>query len=217
MLKLIDVTIKHERQLILHGCNYNFTSQSIIVANNNINTDILARTLAGFSPVNEGEIRLVDNFLSNKEKHSRKVFFVIREDYGKWWRNYRLYEIPKIMKAKYQGSILYEKYNIEPQSSYDSLTKFQQLIYLISLGQLLNRTIFVFDQPTKYFDYNDLENFSKFLNDDFVDTNYIIFTNRIEGIFTELAVPMYQIDTAKLLALKGGERNVGKQKNKVEI
>lgn len=212
MLELKDVTIKYNRQIILHSCNFKLPSQSIIVAKNNINTDIIARTLAGFHPVDEGEIHLEENIISKKEKSSKKVFFVIPENYNKLWMNYRLEEIPKLMKITFQQSLLCQKYNIPPQASIDSLTIFQRLIYFISLGQSLNRTIFIFDQPTKYFDFEDLEQFYNFLNDDFSDANYLIFTNRIERIFTMLSKPIYQIDSTKLLALKGGEKNVDEQR-----
>lgn len=212
MLKLKDVTVKYERQLILHSCNCKITSQSIIVAKNDINTDIIARILAGSHPVDEGEIHLTENILSKKEKSSKKVFFVITENYDKFWKNYRLQDIPRIMKSTFQESFLCEKYNIFPQSSIDSLTKFQRLIYFISIGQSLNRTIFIFDQPTKYFDYEDLERFYEFLNDDFLDANYVILTNRFDEIFTRLAKSIYQIDSTNMLVLKGGENNVGEQK-----
>lgn len=209
MLKLKDVTIKYNRQLILHNCNCNISSQSILVAKNNINTDIIARTLAGFHPVSEGEVHLSENTLSKKGKSRNKVFFVITENYIKLWENYRLHEIPRIMKGSFKESLLCKKYNISTQASMDSLTNFQRLIYFISIGQSLNRIIFIFDQPTKYFDFEDLEQFYAFLNDDFLEVNYIIFTNRYDEICTRLSKPIYQIDSANLQVLKGGEKNVG--------
>ncbi|OQP13224.1 hypothetical protein B1693_16970, partial [Geobacillus zalihae] len=82
-----------------------------------------------------------------------------------------------------------------------------RLIYLVSLGQSLNRTVFIFDQPTKHFDFEDLEQFHYFLKDDFSNAHYLIFTNRIEKIFTMLPKPIYQLDSTKLLPLKGGEKD----------
>ncbi|MBS2772129.1 hypothetical protein PNH38_06215 [Anoxybacillus rupiensis] len=207
MLELKNVTIKYNRQIILHSCNCKLPSQSIIVAKNNINTDIISRTFAGFHPVDGGEIHLDENVISEKKKLSKKVFFVIPENYNKLWMNYRLQEIPKLMNSSFQQSALCQKYNILPQASIDSLTIFQRLIYIISLGQALNRTIFILNQPTKYFDFEDLEQFYHFLKDDFSDAHYLIFTNRIERIFTMLSKPIYQLDSTKLLRLKGGEED----------
>ncbi|AXM89899.1 hypothetical protein CI793_12230 [Anoxybacillus ayderensis] len=99
-----------------------------------------------------------------------------------------------------------EKYCIPPDAAIDSLTAFQRLIYHISLGQALKRTIFIFDQPTKHFDFEDLNHFYYFLKEDFSDVHYLIFTNRIENVFLMLSNPIYQIDRIKLFALKGGIR-----------
>ncbi|WP_243292184.1 hypothetical protein [Bacillus sp. FJAT-47783] len=208
MLKLKDVTIKHGSQLILNSCNCNINSQSIIVSKNDINTDIIARTITGFRPVDEGEIHLQENMMAKKVTAIKKVFFLIPENYHKLWKNYCLHEIPRVMKIKIQLSPLLNKYNIPSNVSIDSLTKFQRLIYFISLGHLLNRSVFIFDQPTKYFDYDDLEQFYNFLNGDFSDANYVIFTNRIEEIFARLAIPIYQIHSTKMKALKGGDQIV---------
>ncbi|KYD26502.1 MULTISPECIES: hypothetical protein [Parageobacillus] len=207
MLELKNVTIKYNGQVILYNSNCKLPSQSIILAKNHIHTDIIAKTFAGFHPVDGGEIHLEENVISKKEKSSKNVFFVIPENYNKLWMNYRLQEIPKLLNSSFRQSVLCKKYNILPQASIDSLTMFQRLIYFISLGQSLNRTIFIFDQPTKHFDFEDLEQFYRFLKDDFADANYLIFTNRVERIFTMLSKPIYQIDSTKLFALKGGEKD----------
>lgn len=212
MLKLNNVTIKYNRQLILHNCNCDISPQSIIVSRNTVNTDIIAKSLSGFRPIDEGEIHLEESVLSKNEKSQSKMFFVITENYHKLWKNYRLQEIPRIISKTFQTSLLLKKYKISPQASIDSLTKFQQLIYFVSIGQSLNRTIFIFDQPTKYFDYEDLEQFYEFLRLDFLNANYVILTNRYDEIFTKLSKPIYHINSAKLLVLKGGETNVGQQK-----
>jgi len=198
MLELKDVTVKHDGQLILHNCNCNIYSQSIIVSKNDINTDIIARAIAGFRPVDEGEIHLTENIIGKKVKSSKTLFFLIPENYHKLWKNYRLNDIPRIIKSKFHQSSLLDKYEIPSHVSIDSLTKFQQLIYFISLGQLLNRSVFIFDQPTKYFDYEDLEQFYNFLNSDFLDANYVIFTNRLEEIFTRQSIPIYHIHSSNL-------------------
>ncbi|AXI01090.1 hypothetical protein DV702_16015 [Sporosarcina sp. PTS2304] len=209
MLKLMDVTINYNGRLILHNCNCEINPQSIIVAKNDINTEIIARTLSGLKSVNDGEIHLTENNLNKKEKDRSKIFFLITGNYHELWKNYRLKEISQMMKRTFKGSALCEKYNISSQASIDSLTKFQRLIYLISIGQSFNRTIFIFDQPTKYFDYEDLERFYDFLNEDFLDANYIILTNRFEEIFTRLSKQIYEIDSTKSIVLKGGEESVG--------
>lgn len=207
MLNLIDVTINYKGQVILHNCNREIKSQSIIVAKNGINTEIIAKTFSGFYPLNDGEIHLTENILKKNEENSNKFFFVITENYNVLWKNYRLKEIPRIMKKSFEKSLLFDKYNISPQASIDSLTKFQRLIYFISIGQSFNRTIFIFDQPTKYFDYEELEQFYNFLKDDFLDANYVIFTNRFEEIFIRLSKQFYEIDSTNLVVLKGGEKN----------
>jgi hypothetical protein len=207
MLELKNVTIKYNRQIILYSCNCKLPSQSIIVARNHINTDIMARTFAGFHSVDGGEIHLDENVAKRKEKSSKNVFFVIPENYNQLWRNYRLQDIPTLLNCPFRKSVLWKKYHILPQATIESLTMFQRLIYLISLGKSLNRTIFIFDQPTKYFDFEDLEQFYYFLKNDFSDAHYLIFTNRIEKIFTMLPKPIYQLDSTKLLPLKGGEKD----------
>lgn len=218
MLNLLDITIMNEGLPILHKCNCKLNSQSIIVADNNTNTNVIARTLNGSFPLNEGEIHLDDKLLSQEEKRRKKLFFVIEENYSVIWKNYRLYDIPKLIKINQLGSILFDKYHIDPLRSFESLSKFHQLIYLISIGQLLDRKIFIFEQPTKYFDYKDMDQFYKFLTNDFVNSNYIILSNRFEEMFTKLSVPIYKIASNKLVELKGGEHsNDSKQKKKVEI
>lgn len=206
MLELRNVTIKNEGQLILHGCNCQIAPNSIIVAKNDINTEIIALTFAGFHLVNEGEIHITENILSENQKSSKEIFFVITESFDKLWKNYRLKEIYTLMRTSSRRSLLFEKYNINPQVSIDSLTNFQKLIYLVSVGQSLGRTVFIFDHPTKHLDYEELEQFHKFLSENFKDEKYLIFTNRFDEIYTSLSGSLYQIDSAKSLVLKGGEK-----------
>lgn len=212
MLKLKDVTIKSGGQLILHECNCRIASNSIIVAKNDVDTEIIALTLAGFRPVNEGEIYITENTLSQNQKSNKKIFFVITEEFGELWNNYHLQEIHRLMKRKSQALLLCEKYNIYPHDSIDSLTNFQKLIYFVSIGRFLGRTIFIFDHPTKYLDYKELEEFNKFLNEEFMNEKYLILTNRFDEIFTSSPGEIYQIDSTKPLILKGGEKNADKQK-----
>ncbi|KJE29010.1 hypothetical protein LG52_645 [Geobacillus kaustophilus] len=154
-MELKNVTLKHHRQLILHHCSVNLPSQSIILAKNHIRTDIVAKALAGFHPIDEGEIHF--NEQAAKGKPNKTVFFVIPENYHQLWRNYRLQDISIWLNRPFQQSALWKKYRLPSHASIDSLTMFQRLIYLVSLGQSLNRTVFIFDQPTKHFDFEDLE------------------------------------------------------------
>lgn len=212
MLELKNVTIKYKHKLLLHNCSCNIPSQSIILAKNHVNTNIVARTLGGFRPVDEGQIYLQETYVVKSKKSKNKHFFMITDNYNIFFKNYRLLDISKILTKKFKSSMLFDKYKITLQSSIDSLTNFQKLIYFISIGQSLKRTIFILDQPTKYFDYKDLDNFYSFLKNDFSNNNYIIFTNRIEDIFKNLFNPIYEIDiNKKKLLLKGGEKNVTKQ------
>ncbi|BAD75424.1 hypothetical protein GK1139 [Geobacillus kaustophilus HTA426] len=197
-MELKNVTIKHHRQLILHHCSVNLPSQSIILAKNHIRTDIVAKALAGFHPIDEGEIHFDEQ--AAKGKRNKTVFFVIPENYHQLWRNYRLQDISIWLNRPFQQSALWKKYRLPSHASIDSLTMFQRLIYLVSLGQSLNRTVFIFDQPTKHFDFEDLEHFYHFLRHDFVDANYMILSNRIENGFTDLSI--YQIHNAKLVAFE---------------
>lgn len=211
MLELKNVTITYNRQIILHSCYCKLPSQSIIVARNHIHTDIMARTLAGFHPLDEGEIHLDENVVTRKEKSSKNVFFVVPENYNQLWRNYRLREMHKLLNRSFRKSELCEKYCIPPDATMDSLTAFQRLIYLISLGQALKRIIFIFDQPTKYFDFEDLNHFYHFLKEDFSDVYYLIFTNRIENVFLKLSNPIYQIDRShKIICFERGDKNAGR-------
>ena len=215
MLELKNVTIKHKHKLLLHNCSCNIPSQSIILARNNVNTNIVARTLAGFRSVDEGEIHLKKTCLiksNTTNKSINKIFFMITDNYNNFWKNYRLLDISKILTKKYKKSVLCEKYKISIHNSIDSLTNFQKLIYFVTIGLSLERIIFIFDQPTKYFDYKELDNFYHFLKNDFSENNYIIFTNRMEDTFINLESLIYEIDTnKKKLLLKGGERNADGQ------
>lgn len=206
-MELKNVTIKHNRQLILHHCSVNLPSQSIILAKNHIRTDIVAKAFAGFHPIDGGEIYFDEQATKRKEKSNKTVFFVIPENYHQLWRNYRLQDISIWLNRPFQQSALWKKYRLPSHASIDSFTMFQRLIYLVSLGQSLNRTVFIFDQPTKHFDFEDLEQFYYFLKDDFSNAHYLIFTNRIEKIFTMLPKAIYQLDSTKLLPLKGGEKD----------
>lgn len=208
MLILKNVTVKQNGQLILHNCNCEISSQSIIVARNDINTDILAKTLTGFHALDEGEIHLKENILSKNENSTKNVFFIVTENYDRFWKNYRVADIPRIMKIRGQSSYLCEKYDIPEQASFDKLTKFQRLIYIISIGQALDRVIFVFDQPTKYFDYEELRKFNEFINDDFLNVNYVIITNRYDEITTRGTKAFYHIDSNTIKVLKGGEKSL---------
>ncbi|WP_236931007.1 hypothetical protein [Geobacillus sp. JS12] len=182
----------------MHHCSVNLPSQSIILAKNHIRTDIVAKALAGFHPIDEGEIHFDEQ--AAKGKRNKTVFFVIPENYHQLWRNYRLQDISIWLNRPFQQSALWKKYRLPSHASIDSLTMFQRLIYLVSLGQSLNRTVFIFDQPTKHFDFEDLEHFYHFLRHDFVDANYMILSNRIENGFTDLSI--YQIHNAKLVAFE---------------
>ncbi|WJQ02665.1 hypothetical protein QT236_11490 [Geobacillus stearothermophilus] len=197
-MELKNVTLKHRRQLILHHCSVNLPSQSIILAKNHIRTDIVAKALAGFHPIDEGEIHFDEQ--AAKGKRNKTVFFVIPENYHQLWRNYRLQDISIWLNRPFQQSALWKKYRLPSHASIDSLTMLQRLIYLVSLGQSLNRTVFIFDQPTKHFDFENLEHFYHFLRHDFVDANYMILSNRIENGFTDLSI--YQIHNAKLVAFE---------------
>jgi ABC-type multidrug transport system ATPase subunit len=209
MLELKNVTLKHRGVMILQKCNLSINSRSIIVVKNEINSEVIAQALAGVYPISEGEIHLTQNILSDKAKSSRRIFYIITEDYYKFWKNYRLIEIPKIfLKQSFKMSSLYKKYHISPNSTFNSLTKFQKLIYLISIGQSLQRSIFIFDKPTQYFDYEDLDLFYNFLDEDFHNERYLIFTNRFNEIFSELCKEIYYLESSKLLPMKGGEKNV---------
>ncbi|ATO36520.1 hypothetical protein GTID1_04365 [Geobacillus thermodenitrificans] len=184
--------------MILHHCSVNLPSQSIILAKNHIRTDIVAKALAGFHPIDEGEIHFDEQ--EARGKTNKSVFFVIPENYHQLWRNYRLQDISIWLNRPFQQSTLWKKYRLPSHASIDSLTMFQRLIYFVSLGQSLNRTVFIFDQPTKHFDFEDLERFYHFLRHDFADANYMILSNRIENGFTDLSI--YQIHNAKLVAFE---------------
>lgn len=159
MMELKHVTLKHHRQLILHDCSVNLPSQSIILAKNHIRTDIVAKAFAGFHPIDGGEIHFDEQATKRKEKSNKTIFFVIPENYHQLWKNYRLQDISIWLNRPFQQSALWKKYRLPSHASIDSFTMFQRLIYLVSLGQSLNRTVFIFDQPTKHFDFEDLELF----------------------------------------------------------
>ncbi|SET15303.1 hypothetical protein SAMN05216389_10670 [Oceanobacillus limi] len=197
MLRIRGVSIKSNKQLILHNCSCDISSQSIIVAQNDINTKILSLSLAGLQPVVEGEVFIDENSLAVEQKKSKDIFFVITENFHKLWKNYRLKDIYKVIKSKKQSTQLCKKYNISLEDTINSLSKFQQLVYLISIGESLNRTIYIFDQPTKHLDYEELELFQKFLKEDFKNMNYIIFTNRFGELSSGQSV--YQIESKKLI------------------
>ncbi len=102
------------------------------------------------------------NRQQKKENSNKTVFFVIPENYHQLWRNYRLQDISIWLNRPFSAIGTMEKYCLPSHASIDSLTMFQRLIYLVSLGQSLNRTVFIFDQPTKHFDFEDLEHFYQF-------------------------------------------------------
>ncbi|WP_078557275.1 hypothetical protein [Bacillus alkalicellulosilyticus] len=202
MLKLKDVTIKEKTNIIIENCNIEIPSQSVIVTENSINTDIFSKTLAGLKSVQEGEISLTSN--DDLKGNKRNIFYVIPEKYYKYVSNCSLIELINILKISYtlKNFPLLEKYNISPKDKYYTFTNFGKFLYLIVLGKMLKKSIFLLDQPSKYFDYKDIENFNIFLKEDFDDMNYIIFTNRYENVFSLLDKPLYSILNKKLVIIE---------------
>lgn len=198
MLKLENVTLYDKKQLILHNCSCNIKSQSIIVLNNNFSTSIVAQCLAGYKALESGEIYFTGEISSNK-KNTKNFFFVISEDYHTYFKNYKIQDIYRILtKKKVKLLPLCKKYNIDLHDTLDSISNFQKIIFLISLGKHFKRNIFIFDQPTKYFDYDDLEKFEDFLNSDFNNESYIILTNRFEKIFSNFNKQIYYLNFNQL-------------------
>lgn len=205
MLEFNNVTIKNKSQVILYCCSIEIDKQSIILTTNDIDSKIIAKSMTGLSPIESGDISLSSYLTSPNIKSSQDLFYIITENSNKFWRNYRIKDIASILFKKNQESHFLKKYNIKPESSIKSLSNFQRLVHHIHIGILLGRKIFIFDQPTKFFDYKDLEKFHSFLINDLRDFKYIILSNRFDEMFKKVSNTIYEIN-AQSIKLKGGDK-----------
>lgn len=188
MLKIESVTIKNKGNYTIENLTCHLPNQSIVLLKNNVKLNHFVTSLVGKRSIENGEI-YIDKHFTEDNQIDRFPFYVITKDVVNFWANFKLREITKLIsKSK---CVSYESEKISSSQYFSDLSPVQKLKYFIDIGKSINRKIFILESPLERLDYEDMEEFKKFMLHELFNDNYIIIDRKINDVYKILEVPIY--------------------------
>lgn len=211
VLELKNVSVTKGRKVILEDCNAKIVSRALIIGRNDSGKTILLHTLRGNNKVQDGEISIRDRFIQEEElSFGKSSFIYISESYLHIWQDVKIKFLYRIYTQKlFEDNSVTLFYDLYPNMRMRDMNNLQKLVFFSYLGIQTGRTIFLFDEPLKYLDYEEREGFY-ILIDRFLKDYYLLITsNHEDSILSET----YYLKDKQLVIkkpLKGGENSAYK-------
>ncbi|WP_077299831.1 hypothetical protein [Virgibacillus pantothenticus] len=187
MLQFENVSIKGKNNIVIKDLTCNIPNQSIFLLKNEIKSKHFVTSIVGKRSLENGKIYIDDHFIKDNQIDNFP-FFVISEDIGDYWINYKLIELTKLF-AKYNGKDFVR--NNSFSKYFSALSPVQKLKYFIDLGKSINRKILILENPVESLDYDDMEEFCDLMLNDLTKNNFIIIDRKMNEVYKNLKVPVY--------------------------
>src|SRR5699024_4677225 len=165
----------------------NIPNQSIILLKNNMELNHFVLSLVGKRSIENGRIYIKEKFIEDN-KVSKFPFFVISEDVVRFWTNFRLRDITKLVLRRKHNSL--EGGSIFSHQYFSDLSDVDKLKYFLDLGKYINRKIFILENPVEKLDYGEMKEFKDLVLSNLSESNYIIIDRKENDIYKELEIPI---------------------------